>query len=84
MKILMQIWICDMAREWNIQIKHDKIISGRGVFMDAENVSVIEKSAYDRLQAALDRVLSEVKMSTDADFYEHCKDKVERILKEGK
>ena len=34
----------------------------------------------ERLQAALDRVLAECKVSTDRDFYEHVKNKAERIV----
>ena len=36
-------------REWTIQIKHDKVLSGNTVDMGAENVKVVEYSAYEEL-----------------------------------
>lgn len=38
------------------------------------------KTENDKLRAALDRMMSEVNVSTDSAFYEHCKSEVERIL----
>lgn len=38
-------------REWNLQIKCGKVMGSKaGMFMDAENVPVIEYKAYEKLE----------------------------------
>lgn len=56
-------------------------------FMDnpkAFDVYVMNQDALTaenaKLRTALDRVMAEMKVSTDRAFYEHCKPKVDRIL----
>ena len=42
-----------MSREFNIQVKHGKVMGGSGVFMDAENIHVVEYSALELAQSQL-------------------------------
>ena len=35
-------------RSWAIQVKHGKVMGGAGVLMDAENVRVVEASAFEK------------------------------------
>jgi len=53
-------------REWLIQIKDDKVLGCRNLQMGAENIIVIEKSAYDRLRAQLEASQKRVKELEDA------------------